>query len=399
MDIHKSSVMRVLNIHLAGKEEKPKDTSNVPVSRRRYYYFRAPAENSIKFTALSEIMQNDTPERDATIKKLQGGNSGRYYADYFSWQKVAIVTNEFTQGSGLVVYECDLSPIGSKIVGSEKVTPSDAPVDAAEIEDKLLLFDDKRANSGIINVDKTNESYFLEEDAPQNISKILMSGAVPAGHILTYDVFSRYFDEYRIWIPNINQLLLPDFEVPKSDDVPGGHYVGGQAAYDKLVGPVEKSMKKKEEETEEPSLGEKIEEKTEEKEVFEPVGEKPVAPEKGEYMDTKTAAKKKDPGDYASEPYSGGTDVMQRLVKDQRKKMNIRKQAQKVAMTFIKEAQVPPATTTTTTSKSDSPSIPISSDPKENVERSKIFKDIADKQEEIKKMHQEVEKVTQSTTI
>lgn len=377
MDINKSSVRKILNLVLAGKEEERR---NVAVRRRRYYFFNAPAENSIKFSALREILSKESPEKAAIIEKLQGGNSGRYYADYFRWLHVAVVTNEYTTGRGLVVYTCDLSNIGAKIAGSERVIPANSPVTAEKIEADNLLFEDKRGNSNVINIDKTGESYYLEEDPPGNLAKILVTGSVPPGHILNYDAFSRYYDEFRIWVPNLNQLLLPSFETPTSDDVEGGHYTGGELAYNKLIKPYEK---KEEDKKGKKSLGEKMEEK---KEIFEPVGQKPVAPEKGSYLDQgpgKSASERvsRNLGDYAEEPYSGGTDVLQRLIKEQRKHMKIRKKARKIVASYIKQGQM-----------NDSKSVPISKDPQENIERSKLFQDIADKQKEIKQITEKVER-------
>lgn len=293
--ISTKSVQRVLRIISAGKEEPPiaptapeepvseAKPAEAAVQRHRYYFYEAKPENSIKFTSLQEILKKESPEREAMIEKLKGGNTGKFFADYFRWRKIAVVTNEYSpEGKGVVVYEADLSPIGSKIPGSEKVTPTDTKATPETVEADLLLFSDKRANSNVINIETSSESSFIDTDPPSNLTRILLSRAMPAGRRLPYNEFIKKFDEYRIWIPNLNQLVLPDFDIPKNDDAPGGHYPGGQQAYAKLVGPVEKEQEQKQA-PQQPSLGQKVEK--EEKSIFEPVT-KSTEPVRGDYLDT-----------------------------------------------------------------------------------------------------------------
>jgi len=312
-------------VYAAKEDEAPEQAA---VRRRRYYYYNAPAEYSIKFTALKDMLSKNSPEQESTAKKLQGGNSGKYFADYFFWNKLVVVTNEYSAKS-LVVYSCSLTPIGSKVAGSVKIFPSDTNVTADKIESDLLLFEDKRGNSSVINVDKTSESYYMEGTPPSNMDRILFSGAAPRGQYQNYEAFSRIYDEFRIWVPNLKQLLLPNFDTPRNDDVPGGHYVGGEQAYNKIAGDIELKGEEKKEET----LGDKLKEDTS---PFEPVGEKPVTPEKGEFFDKQS----RDKGDYSSEPYSGGTDVMQRLVSDQAKNMKIRKSAIRVVEAHLNKSAI-----------------------------------------------------------
>jgi len=331
----KESVREVIRMMLAGKVAPVTD-------RKRYYFYSAPPEYSIQFSSLKEILSKDSPEKKATIEKLKGGNSGKYHADYFIWKKVVIVTNEYTPGAGLVAYEVDITPSGSKVAGSEKVYPTDSGITAEQIEKDNLLFEDKRGDSNILNIDKTLSSYFIEgKDPPQNILRLLVTGAVPPGKIINYEIFNRILDEYRIWSSSLNQLLSPDFEVPTADDVPGGHYAGGEATYKKIVSPYD--VAEKEEVVPGPVKVEKPEpetgtDKPEDKAVFEPVGEKPVKPEQGQYLDRgptgKTSSEK---GDYSSKPYAGGFDVMQRLVEDQKKDMKLRKMAREMILGELKE--------------------------------------------------------------
>jgi hypothetical protein len=274
-------------------EETPEDTSsqqqlNKPVQRWRYYFYNAPPESSIKFSYLSSILVDDTPERSSLINKLRGGNTGKYYADYFRWKKIVIATTQYSSdGKTLVVYEADLNPMGTKVVGSERVYPTDSPVRPENFEADLLLYTDKRSNSSVINIDQSSESLFSDQDPPNNLSSILINRTRPSGRFVGYNNFIKLFDEYRIWATNLNQLLLPSFDLPMNDDVPGGHYVGGQEAFNRLVGPVLKKEEEREQEKPKgPSLGEEIkEEETEEKGPFEAVDEQRKDKIKGDYLD------------------------------------------------------------------------------------------------------------------
>jgi hypothetical protein len=274
--------------------EEPRQNINKPVQRWRYYFFDAPPENSIKFGYLSEILKRDTPERTALIKKLQGGNTGKYFADYFSWKKVIIATTQYSpDGKTLTVYEADLTPMGTKIAGSEKVYPESSNATVENFETDLILYSDKRGNSGVLNIDNSGESLFSDQDPPNNLVNILLSRTRPAGRFINYNDFSKIFDEYRVWATNLNQLLLPNFDLPKNDDVSGGHYVGGQAAFDKIVVPVIQGIEKKEQQQpQEPSLLKKTDkDNTAEKESpFESVDEQDKSRVRGDNLDIPTGS-------------------------------------------------------------------------------------------------------------
>jgi hypothetical protein len=282
--IDKKVINAVLRKYTAAEVVDQK--ANKPVQRWRYYFYDAPPENSIKFSYLSEILKKDTPDRDALIEKLQGGNTGKFFADYFRWKKVIIATNQYSQdGVSLVIYEADLTPFGTKVAGSERVYPESSPVSAENIETDLLLYTDKHGNSKVINIDTSGESLFSDQDPPSNLVKILMNRTKPAGRFTNYNDFSRIFDEYRIWAINLNQLLLPNMDVPKNDDVPGGHYNGGQEAFNKLTSTLLSKMQDKEQEAQ-PSLKQKMEQQpTPQKTPFEPVDEQTQEGVKGDYLD------------------------------------------------------------------------------------------------------------------
>ena len=59
----------IIREHFAGKEEDLKTDTRPAVQRRRYYFFDAKPENSIKFTALKEVLESNSPEKEATIQK------------------------------------------------------------------------------------------------------------------------------------------------------------------------------------------------------------------------------------------------------------------------------------------------------------------------------------------
>jgi len=304
--ISKKILNNVLRNIVAGKEDlAPTETSpetapgaapaeqNVskPVQRWRYYFYDAPPENSIKFSYLSEILQRDTPERASLIEKLKGGNTGKFFSDYFRWKKVIIATTQYSSdGSTLVVYEADLNPMGTKVAGSERIYPEKANATKENFEADLILFSDKRGNSGVINIDNSGESLFSDQDPPSNIVNVLLNRTRPAGKFNNFNDFVKIFDEYRIWANNLNQLLLPNFDVPSNDDVQGGHYVGGQAAFNTVVGPTLNKIQQ-EKQPEQTSLKDKTEQQPSTNESpFQPVDEQGKGKVDGDYLDNPTGS-------------------------------------------------------------------------------------------------------------
>ena len=371
--------------------EKPDQESSKgkPVTRKRYYFFDANPGNSIPFTALKDVLKSE--DRDSLIRKLQGGNTGSYFADYFSWLKVCLITDEY--GGKDVVYQCTLNPSGTKRTNSVEIFPEDAPVTPEAIEADFLLFDNERGNVDLIQIDKSSESYFIDKTPPENIAKILLAKTVPPGNLLNYSGLQAKFDNYRIWAENLTQLVLPDFNIPTNDQADGGHYKGGETAFKDLVGPVKKDVKS------EDSLGSKLQKK-EEDTKFEPVDEQKENENRMDKKASKDKKKKKSKGDYSSEPYSGGTDVMQRLVKDQRAHMDIRRASRKVVARFIEAAFTSTAPTQTTSPSSPSSTgqemkIPVSQDPKKNTDNAKKLQEYATKQQEQQAIQTELKKTQQ----
>jgi hypothetical protein len=308
--INRKILNNILKSITAGKEEFPQSISappttpeenvseqseqniNKPVQRWRYYFFDAPPENSIKFSYISEILKSDTPERTALIEKLQGGNSGKYFADYFRWTKIIIATNQYSpDGKSLVVYEANLNPMGTKVAGSERIYPEKSNATVENFETDLILFSDKRGNSGVINIDNSGESFFSDQDPPNNIVNVLLNRTRPAGKFINYNEFIKIFDEYRVWATSLNQLLLPNFDVPTNDDVPGGHYVGGQAAFNQVVGKIVQEIQQKKQQSQQPSLKDKVDNQFSVKNSpFEPVDEQNKDKVQGQELDKPTGS-------------------------------------------------------------------------------------------------------------
>lgn len=265
---------------------------NRPVQRWRYYFYDAPPENSIKFSYLSDILEKDSPERVSLVEKLQGGNTGKYFADYFSWKKVIIATTQYSSDENkLVVYEANLTPMGTKVAGSERIYPENSGATVEQFETDLILYSDKRGNSGVINIDNSGESLFSDQDPPSNIVNVLLNRTRPAGRFLNFNDFTKLFDEYRIWATNLNQLLLPSFDIPTTDDVQGGHYVGGQAAFNKLVGPVLKEIEQKKQQPQQQPLGDQMkQEPAGPKSPFNPVDEQSKDRVQGQNLDIPTGS-------------------------------------------------------------------------------------------------------------
>lgn len=364
------SIYGVLNKWAADKQESPAtdtpekaERGGPSVQTKRYYFYEAQPENSIKFTALNQILSKESPEKKVTVTKLEGGNTGRMFADYFVWKAVAIRTNKYSpDGSTFVAYFCKLTPFGGKVQGSEVVLPKDAAVTPETIENDFLLFEDKSGNSAVINLDKTSESVYIDRDAPQDAAAIIVKNVVPTGNKQPYDEFVKKFDEYRIWIPNIRQLLLPDFEKPTQDALKGGpgHYIGGEKAFKDQVAPYIKEEPTKEPSSQDDDGGEAPAEDKKEGPGFKP-GTTPVSPTQGGVVD---------PGDSALKTA-----------------YDIRESARRVIALATLST---PSTQSTTGTKQ--PSIPISHDPKKNQQSAKMLQDLSQMQE---KMEQAQQKITQ----
>jgi hypothetical protein len=243
------------------------------------------------------------------------------------------------------------------------VLPTDAAVTAETIETDFLLFEDKSGNSDVVNVDKTAESIYIDRDIPQDAAALILKNVVPAGNKQPYEEFSKKFDEYRIWIPNLRKLLLPNFEEASKDNLKAGpgQYVGGEKAFKDEVQPYVKETDTEEGEAEEPSLGGKIKGKAPE---FRP-GTKPIKPTQGEVVDE--------------------GDTALKTAYDRAAAMRVVAQ-----VTSTSPAAVQTSVPTTTTTGKKMPSIPISPDPKTNQQSARMLQELAKTQEKMRQTQQTV---------
>jgi hypothetical protein len=266
-----------------------------PVTRKRYYYYNALPSNSINFKGITSILEdsNKNEQRLSLVNSLKGGNHGKYFADYFIWLKVVISTTQYSQdGKSLVVYEVMLNPDGTKSEGTANIYPKDSNVTPEVFEKDINLF--PNSSSGIISIDNSGESVYCNvKESPSNIVNILLNGGVPPkGQLppLNYQNFFGVFDEFRIWSLNMNQLVYPDHSVPKTDGVPGGHYMGGPEYFNKIVGPYLPDIQQKAQ-PQQPSLKDKAEQQpSTEKSPFEPVDEQNEGRVKGNIIDKPTGS-------------------------------------------------------------------------------------------------------------
>jgi hypothetical protein len=266
-----------------------------PVTRKRYYYYNALPSNSINFKGITSILEDNSnnDKRISLVNSLKGGNHGKYFADYFIWLKVVISTTQYSQdGKSLVVYEVMLNPDGTKSEGTANIYPKSSNVTPEVFEKDIDLF--PGSNSNVISIDNSGESVYCNvKEPPSNTVNILLNGGVPSrGQFppLNYQSFFGIFDEFRIWSLSLNQLVYPDHSIPKTDGVPGGHYMGGPNYFNKIVGPYLQDIQQKEQ-PQQPSLKDKADQQPPtEKSPFEPVDEQSKDRVRGDELDKPTGS-------------------------------------------------------------------------------------------------------------
>jgi len=391
--------LKVIRRYTAGKEPaapettKPETPTKEPVMAesvtKRFYFYQARPQDAIDFEGIGKLLDTDSMEKDAVVQKLQGGSGGQdtYTAAYFSWKKLMVATNiKSPQGKSIIVYDCSLAPDGSR-EGEGTIAPQGAPTTAENMEQEMSLFS-RKFNKDIITIDTGPHSVFINGEPTSETVKALSSWHFPVGE--TYEKFKDVFKHYRLWIESEGRLYLPNHKMPSQeglkDGVEGGYYPGGKDAYNKMIAP-KAAPAKPEEKPEELSLEDKMKGKEPPKpeSPYEPV-KKSVEPESGDYLDRPSAVKMAaEEGDYSSEPYSGGTDVVQRLVRDQHKCMKIRRMARSVMMGYLKEGiSAVQSIGTKPGAKSD---LPGSS--QESLDLAKIYEEHA---KQLKKTEEEVQR-------
>jgi hypothetical protein len=271
------------------KEQVPAETQKqiLPYTRR-YYYYLAPKEMSINFDGVASILNSESEdtrgEKESLIKKLQGGNTGAFHADYFQWKKLIIVTNQYSRGEEKVVaYECGLTNDGRKSAGTERVYP-DNLIPARQIEADLAIYK-MDGSRQIINLDTSSDSVYVNAEPPANIARLAINkGFMPQGNAEQYKDFVQMFDQYRIWVGqgNVGGLRMPDGSQPKEDDVQGGYYQGGQDVFNKVVGP---ALQKMQQATQQEHPLEEKSKNAPDRGIFEPVDENKTERNEGDIID------------------------------------------------------------------------------------------------------------------
>lgn len=264
------------------------NTPKFQIQDKRFYSYDAPAAMSINFPGLSSLIKSAPQYRDPIIEKLKGNG---YYPAYFRWKKILISTNRYSKDQEVVVvYECELDQDGRKLAGKERIYPNNAPVDIPTFESDLGVFR-VVGSEKYINLDTSSDSVYAAIDFNDNTIRLLLNKTPIKGN--NFEAFKGLFDNYRVraTVGTFQELRNPDFERSRNDGVPGGYYPGGQAAFEKLVGPVLQEMEKKEE-PEEPSLKDKsnMEGSPEKKSPFEPVDEQKPEKVKGDQIDNPTGS-------------------------------------------------------------------------------------------------------------
>lgn len=274
----------------AAPETAPADEpkgSPIQENTKYYYYYNAPVGKDINFRDIDKILNGkDIEAKKELIEKLRGGNITPFSASYFTWKKLAVLTNKFSPGGKQkTVYQVDLAPNGSKVDGTEDVSGYQAEGGAspAEIEEGLELFQNKEGDT-VVSVKNSSDAMFFNGDPPTKevIKGRLLNNAVPSGGGTNYDTFSKSSDDYRVWTSK-NKLVTPEYKVPKDDGVRGGYYAGGEQSYKAFVAQHEQALE--EAPTEEPSMKDKMQQAPEtpskpetEQPVEEPSEEAPEQP-------------------------------------------------------------------------------------------------------------------------
>ena len=327
----------------------PPPAKTEPTTARTYYFT---ATQSIDFSGFHNsaggVFSPGSVDMAPTLDKLKHSLSGQntYQADYFAWQKMVIKTDIHAPGKGdFVTYTCNTTSFGGKkdaTIDKNVQIPGigNRPEDIiTHIEESLGVFKPGTVPGGnkVINLDSSSETLYYNTSRP--------------GEKLKFQDVTGMSNNFRVWGPE-NRLMFPDMQDPRNTKKDGalvnGYYAGGQGSYNALL------QKLKEAGIEVPGAESEGDTKQAPEQApeqpstapaetpFEPVDEQgDKTPVKGQIIDktAKNKDKKRSPGDYASVPYSGGTDVMQRLFYDQAKNMKIRQAAMKVAGMYLKEAE------------------------------------------------------------
>jgi hypothetical protein len=394
------SVQNVIRKVLAADEEtteKIEVVKNNQPSTNAFLFFNAGEE--IPFNNITEYVKTN---KSKVLINLENGN--------LSWEKAVLKTNEYNTGEpesedNSLLYVVSLNRDGT-LAGNEVIKDMKnndrnnnnlKNYDAILNKIRSMLFVDNKLNFSL-NTQTIKRSY-----ADRDLISIIKTGVI--NESLKVNDFDNYYGigTHRMRtmpstnIPGVTRepvLLGARYEIPSSADNFDGKnkpFLGtkDQIEYLKKIDPVEGVSTIKEEKSDaqlNKDIGMK-DKKPGNKSKFVPVSEQEKVTEEqvtDQYRsagsDKGSTIKEFNEDDPYANYYTGDNSVMQDLVRRQHKKMKIRKNAQ-----FTSTQPTPSTPSTSSTSTSKSPSIPISQDPKKNVEHSNLLKDIAKKQEDVNK--------------
>lgn len=314
-----------------------------PPAIKKYYFYEISKDNKIDFTSIVADLKDDPV---GMSKKLTTGYAA-HRGDHFMWDSVIVKTNFFegsTHGRSFVVYKADLSPDGSRVAGQEKIY-MDSSLESdpryknhkLEVTDDFLkdnnIFESKEGVSELIKLDtdSATSAYIDRKPTSADLKNILLSGIKG----LTYDQWKEQtFFYYRLWSPNsgTGELRMPDLSA-----VPQGQYNGTPQAMAQLIkasgvdikNPTPNNVEPKDNKNNLDTKNEQArQEQSDQDSPF-----RPVDSDKGEGKEASTSGSSgKGPRDYSDSPYGGGFNIMQNLVKDQKKSMALREAAQRVVL-------------------------------------------------------------------
>jgi hypothetical protein len=331
----------------------PEETTKQDQSYVLYAYY-ADEDKAINFPTIQQDLtkwraKNDPATRAASqalLEKLRSevGGAGPFTAAYFSWRKVFVVTNKY--GGAYICYSAGITAAGTIDPGQEKIEPDTGAVTAEMIRETFNVIVNGRLNIQT-NVPEYGVFFGNEwqkggQSKPFTSNELLRTpGNPPANRTESYDGFSKKMDLYRIWADG--KLVRPDFKESVNDGVPNKRYRGGDEAFKKVILPMAQGLDVEQEAPKAPPPpgAEKPEEESRFQAVDEPTKEPSEEPAGGPKMASEESTK----GDYSSEMYSGGFDIMKRLFWDQHRCMKVRKCAKSVVLAYLKDADFTPTQT------------------------------------------------------
>lgn len=278
----------------------PQQQLNHPVTRKRFYFFAAPPDNSINFQGITATLNGQNQEeKKKLINNLKGGYGVESSAAYFKWEKLIVSTTQYSKdGKKPVILDVNLNDDGTQD-GAGDVYPKDSGVTPDMFIKDLGIFSGKGGK--MVAIDTSGESTFYNyyKGVPNNVANSVVNAGTPPPPpdsipVMNAASFNGLFDQYRMFKAADNRILMPNGELSTKDGVPGGNYPGGTDAFNKVVGPVLQKMQaveQKKGQGEGPSLEEEVKKGPgSEKSVFEPVDEQPKDRVKGDVIDKPTGS-------------------------------------------------------------------------------------------------------------